>query len=314
MSEKKQKKITTQSFIKMKENGEKITILTSYDYIMAKALDSAGVDALLVGDSMGMVIYGQDSTLPVTVEDILRHTQAVKRGAKRSMVIADMPFMSFSTPEIALNNAGRFIKEGNADAVKLEGGRERVKSIKMMIECGIPVMGHIGLTPQYVHQLGGYKLQGKNAHAAERLIEDALILEEAGVFAIVLEMVPWQVAKEISSRIKIPTIGIGAGAHCDGQVLVAQDMMGFSDGKPFKFVKKYADVWNTMVNAGKEYINDIKNGQFPAQENSFEIPEDEFLMLKDSIDNNPKIKKFVNQKGIINKKDKETDIGSIYSN
>jgi len=288
MSEKKQKKITAQSFIDMKERGEKITVLTSYDYIMAKALDSAGIDALLVGDSMGMVIYGQDSTLPVTVEDIRRHTQAVKRGTKRSMVIADI--------------------------VKLEGGRERVKSIRMMIECGIPVMGHIGLTPQYIHQLGGYKLQGKNAHAAEKLIEDALILEEAGVFAIVLEMVPWQVAKEISSRIKIPTIGIGAGAYCDGQVLVAQDMMGFSNGKTFKFVKKYADVWSTMVDAGKEYIKDIKNGQFPAPENSFEIPEDEFLMLKDSIENNPKIKKFVNQKGIKNKKDKETDIGSIYSN
>ncbi len=314
MSEKKQKKITAQSFINMKENGEKITVLTSYDYIMAKALDSAGVDALLVGDSMGMVIYGQDSTLPVTVEDVLRHTQAVARGAKRSMVIADMPFMSFSTPEIALSNAGRFLKEGNADAVKLEGGRERVKSIRMMIECGIPVMGHIGLTPQYIHQLGGYKLQGKNAHAAEKLIEDALILEEAGVFAIVLEMVPWQVAKEISSRVKIPTIGIGAGAYCDGQVLVAQDMMGFSEGKSFKFVKKYADVWNTMVDAGKNYISDIKNGQFPAKENSFEIPEDEYNMLKDSIDHNPKIRKEVHQEGNIHKKDKETEIGSIYSN
>jgi len=306
-------KITTLDFLSMKKNGEKITVLTSYDYIMAKALDSAGIDALLVGDSMGMVIYGYESTLPVTVEDVLRHTQAVARAAKNSMVIADMPFMSFATPEIALKNAGRFIKEGNADAVKLEGGRERVKSIKMMIECGIPVMGHLGLTPQYYHQLGGYKLQGKNAHAAERLIEDALILEKAGVFSIVLEMVPWQIAKEISSRVRIPTIGIGAGAYCDGQVLVTQDMMGFSNRKPFKFVKKYAEIWDVMVKAGKDYIKDIKNGQFPTQNNSFEIPDDEFLMLKDSLDHNPMIVKKIHSKSIKEEKSKETDIGSIYS-
>lgn len=308
-------KITTLDFLSMKENGEKITILTAYDFIMAKALDTVGIDALLVGDSMGMVIYGQDSTLQVTVDDVIRHTQAVARAAKHSMVIADMPFMSFALPEDALKNAGRFIKEGNADAVKLEGGRERVKSIRMMIECGIPVMGHIGLTPQYFHQLGGYKLQGKNAHTAERLIEDALILEDAGVFSIVLEMVPWQVAKEISERVKVPTIGIGAGAYCDGQVLVAQDMLGFSNRKPFKFVKKYADIWNIMLKASQEYINDVKSNQFPLEDNSFNIPEDEYLMLKESLAHNPMIQNRIEPKPIKQKKGKEIDIvGRIYSN
>jgi 3-methyl-2-oxobutanoate hydroxymethyltransferase len=277
------KKVTALEFIEMKKRNEKITMLTSYDYPMAKALDNAGIDALLVGDSMGMVIYGHSSTLPVTVDDTIRHTQAVARAVQRAMVIADMPFMSFALPEDAVRNAGNMLKFGNADAVKLEGGRERVKSIKMMVECGIPVMGHIGLTPQYVHQFGGFKVQGKTATAAERLIEDAKLLEEAGVFSIVLETIPWKIAEEITKVVKVPTIGIGAGPYCDGQVLVAQDMMGFGEATYFKFLKKYANVWDVMVDAGKSYISEVKNGTFPTMENSFEIPEEEFQLFKDAI-------------------------------
>jgi 3-methyl-2-oxobutanoate hydroxymethyltransferase len=289
MSTKPVKKITTIDFIEMKKRAEKITVLTSYDYPMAKALDMAGIDALLVGDSMGMVIYGQNSTLPVTVEDITRHTQAVARAAKRAMVIADMPFMSFALPEDAVRNAGHFIKVGNADAVKLEGGREREKSIKMMVECGIPVMGHIGLTPQYVHQFGGFKVQGKTALSAERLVEDALILQEAGVFSIVLETIPWKIAKEITDRVHVPTIGIGAGVNCDGQVLVAQDMMGFFETTSFKFLKQYAKVWDVMVKSASEYKDDVKSGQFPAAQHSFEFPEDEFKIFQENLKKNPRL-------------------------
>jgi 3-methyl-2-oxobutanoate hydroxymethyltransferase len=215
------KKITPLDFYDMKKRGEKITVLTAYDYPMAKVLDEAGIDALLVGDSMGMVIYGHSSTLPVEVEDIIRHSQAVARASTRSMVIGDMPFMSFALPEDAVRNAGKMIKLGNADVIKLEGGREREKAIKLMVEYGIAVMGHIGLTPTYIHQFGGFKVQGKTAKAAERLIEDARILEEAGVFSIVLETIPWKVAKLITESVHIPTIGIGAGPFCDGQVLVS---------------------------------------------------------------------------------------------
>lgn len=308
------KKISTLDFLSMKENNEKITMLTAYDFSMARAFDSAGIDALLVGDSMGMVIYGEDSTLHVTMDDVIRHTQAVSKAAKRTMVIADMPFMSFALPEDAVRNAGRFIKEGRADAVKLEGGRERAKSIKMMTECGIAVMGHIGLTPQYMHQLGGFKLQGKNAMAAERLVEDALILEEAGVFAIVLEMVPWQVAQEISKHVAVPTIGIGAGAGCDGQILVAQDMLGFSDSKPFKFVKQYAKIWDIIVNSTSQYIIDVKSIQFPAQDHSFSIDSDEYQMFKTSLGNNPKVIRYSKTKSQHQSKTQEKDLGKIYGN
>ncbi len=308
------KKISTLDFLSMKENNEKITMLTAYDYSMACALDSAGIDALLVGDSMGMVVYGENSTLHVTIEDMIRHTQAVSRAAKRTMVIADMPFMSFALPEDAVRNAGRFIKEGRADAVKLEGGRERAKSVKMMTECGIAVMGHIGLTPQYFHQLGGFKLQGKNAMAAEKLVEDALILEEAGVFAIVLEMVPWQVAQEISKHVNVPTIGIGAGAGCDGQVLVAQDMLGFSPSKPFKFVKQYANIWDSMVKATSQYITDVKSTQFPTQDHSFSIEADEYQMFRTSLANNPKVIRHSKVKSQHHSKHDEKELGRIYGN
>jgi 3-methyl-2-oxobutanoate hydroxymethyltransferase len=283
MSSTSKKKISPVDFIDMKKREEKISVLTSYDYPMARILDDVGIDALLVGDSMGMVIYGESSTLPVTVEDIIRHTQAVSRAAQRSMVIADMPFMSFSLPENALENAGKMIKIGNADAVKLEGGRERIKAIRMMIECGIPVMGHIGLTPQYIHQFGGFKVQGKTAQAADHLIEDALILQEAGVFSIVLETIPWKVAREITNRLNIPTIGIGAGPYCDGQVLVAQDMMGFSEAIYFRFVKKYANIHDEIKKAAQSYLQEVKQKIFPTPEHSFEISEDEFIIFQEKI-------------------------------
>jgi 3-methyl-2-oxobutanoate hydroxymethyltransferase len=272
----KMKKITPLDFMDMKKRKEKITMLTAYDFPMAKALDTAGIDALLVGDSMGMVIYGHKSTLPVEVNDILRHTQAVARAAKRAMVISDMPFMSFALPEDAVRNAGKFMKYGNADAVKLEGGREREKSIKLMVECGIPVIGHIGLTPQYVNQLGGFKVQGKNSSAAEKILEDALILQEAGVFSIVLETIPWKVAEVITDKLKVPTIGIGAGPYVDGQVLVSQDMMGFFEGISFKFLKRYANVWDTMLKSSKEYLEDVKNSVYPTENHSYDIPDEEF--------------------------------------
>ncbi|MHA1601396.1 MAG: 3-methyl-2-oxobutanoate hydroxymethyltransferase, partial [Promethearchaeota archaeon] len=255
--------------------------LTAYDYTTAKALDFAGIDSILVGDSMGMVIYGEDSTLKVTMDDLVRHTQAVAKGTEHAMVIADMPFMSFALPEDALRNAGRLVKEGSADAVKLEGGRERIEAIKLILNCGIPVMGHLGLTPQYIHRLGGYKLQGKTAKAAERLLEDALLLEKAGVFSIVLEMVPQQIAKVISEQLSIPTIGIGAGIGCDGQVLVVQDMMGASSGKSFKFVKKYADLWNTRVSAVKEYIQDVRKSAFPTESHSFNLDDEEWKQFQE---------------------------------
>ncbi|MHA1795504.1 MAG: 3-methyl-2-oxobutanoate hydroxymethyltransferase, partial [Promethearchaeota archaeon] len=210
---------------------------------------------------------------------------AVAKAANHAMVIADMPFMSFATPEIALLNAGRALQEGDADAVKIEGGRERVETVKLLVSNGIPVMAHIGLTPQYFHQLGGYRLQGKTAEAAKKLIEDAILLEEAGAFSIVLEMVPWQIAREISRHLQIPTIGIGAGNGCDGQVLVAQDMLGFSNSKPYRFVKQYAHLWNIMLQAAESYIHDVKTQNFPTLEHSFSISEEEFHEFQHLLEN-----------------------------
>ncbi|MCF2139018.1 MAG: 3-methyl-2-oxobutanoate hydroxymethyltransferase [Candidatus Lokiarchaeota archaeon] len=309
-----QKKVTPQSFICMKEKQEKITVLTAYDYMMAKAFDYSGIDALLVGDSMGMVIYGRNSTLKVTLDDIIRHTSAVARGSEHAMVIADMPFMSFATPEIALLNAGKILQEGDADAVKIEGGHERVATVKLLTSNGIPVMGHIGLTPQYYHQLGGYKLQGKTAKAAEKLLEDAILLEEAGTFSIVLEMVPWQIAREISQHLHIPTIGIGAGSGCDGQVLVAQDMLGFSNSKKFKFVKQYANIWKTMVDAAEAYIHDVKTLSFPTTDNSFNISETEYSEFLHLISQDLKILSRKKNKNEKSTKSDSSSIGKIYGN
>jgi 3-methyl-2-oxobutanoate hydroxymethyltransferase len=255
---------------KMKIQGEKITMLTAYDYSMALILDESDIDILLVGDSLGNVILGYDSTLPVTMEDMLHHTKAVARAVKNAMVVADMPFLSYQvSPESALANAGRFLKEADAQAVKLEGGREYAETVQKITSAGIPVMAHLGLTPQSVHQLGGYKVQGKKEDAAERILQDAKILEETGAFSLVLECVPEKLAADITGALSIPTIGIGAGVNCDGQVLVINDMLGMYDRMTPKFVKKYANLNLEIKKAVKTYIGEVKHGNFPDSEHSF---------------------------------------------
>ena len=255
---------------KMKTQGEKIAMLTAYDFSMASILDESDIDILLVGDSLGNVMLGYDSTLPVTMEDMLHHTKAVSRAVKNAMIVADMPFLSYQvSTETALTNAGRFLKEADAQAVKLEGGQEFSEIVHKMTYAGIPVMAHLGLTPQSVHQLGGYRVQGKKEDAAERIIQDAKILEEAGAFSVVLECVPEKLAAEITNALSIPTIGIGAGIHCDGQVLVVNDMLGLYDRMTPKFVKKYANLNVEIKKAVKNYIGEVKNGTFPDSEHSF---------------------------------------------
>lgn len=268
-------KFTTSSFLKSKIDNQKISMLTAYDYSTAKILDEAGIDALLVGDSLGMVMLGYENTLQVTVDDIIHHTKAVARGVKRSMVVADMPFLSYHVSvEESVRNAGRLIQEGMAHSVKLEGGKDVIDVVKAIVKAQIPVMGHLGLTPQSVNMMGGFKVQGKDEAKAKELIEDALLLQEAGVFAIVLECVPEKLATLISEKLDIPTIGIGAGAGCDGQILVTQDMLGmFTDFAP-KFVKKYADLNEAMVSAVKSYIEETQSGAFPAKEHTFKIKDE----------------------------------------
>ncbi|HAJ27218.1 MAG TPA: 3-methyl-2-oxobutanoate hydroxymethyltransferase [Syntrophus sp. (in: bacteria)] len=263
-------RVTTAKIRDMKRKGEKITMLTAYDYPTAIAMDSVGVDIFLVGDSLGMVVLGYDSTLPVTMEDMLHHTKAVARGTQQAMVIGDMPFMSYQvSPEEGVRNAGRFLQEAGAQAVKLEGGREVAEVTRRIAAAGIPVMAHIGLTPQSVHQLGGYKVQGKGDKAGQRLIEDAKILEEAGAFAIVLECVPKGLAKEITASLQIPTIGIGAGVDCDGQVLVTHDMLGLFERFTPKFVKKYTKLNDHIREAVKTYCDEVRSGAFPDDAHSF---------------------------------------------
>ncbi|MDD5723560.1 MAG: 3-methyl-2-oxobutanoate hydroxymethyltransferase [Syntrophales bacterium] len=263
-------KITISEVLKMKQAGEKISMLTAYDYSTAAIMDEAGVDILLIGDSLGMVVLGYDSTLPVTMEDMLHHTKPVSRAAKRAMVIADMPFMSYQVSvQEALRNAGRFMKEAGAHGVKLEGGEEVAETVRKITSAGIPLMGHLGLTPQSVHQLGGYKVQGKDDKTARKLMEDARALEEAGAFSLVLECVPAKLAGEISRALTIPTIGIGAGVECDGQVLVVNDMLGTFEKFTPKFVKKYAELSKDIQAAVGRYIDDVKGGTFPGKEHSF---------------------------------------------
>jgi 3-methyl-2-oxobutanoate hydroxymethyltransferase len=275
------KKVTTLTLRQKKERGEPITMLTAYDYPTALALDQAGVDSILVGDSLGMVVLGYENTLPVTMEEMLHHCRAVARGAKSALLIGDMPFMSYQVSvEEAVRNAGRFLAQGNMDAVKLEGGRERVEAIRAIVGAGIPVMGHLGLTPQSVHQLGGFRPQGKTALAAKRLLEDALLLEEAGCFGIVLESVPARLAEMISRRLTIPTIGIGAGAGCDGQVLVTHDLLGLFDRFTPKFVKKYANLHDEMQRAFRQYIADVQARAFPSAEHTVEMSEEEWQALQ----------------------------------
>lgn len=278
------KKMTTLAYRQKKQRGEIITMLTAYDYPTALAMDKAGVDSILVGDSLGMVVLGYENTLPVTMEEMLHHCRAVSRGAKMALLIGDMPFMSYQVSvEQAVRNAGRFLQEGGMDAVKLEGGRERADAIRAITGAGIPVMGHIGLTPQSVHQLGGFRAQGKTASAAKRLVEDAQILEEAGCFSIVLESVPARLAELISKRISIPTIGIGAGAGCDGQVLVTHDLLGLFDRFTPKFVRKYADLHSEMQRAFANYIEDVETKRFPSPEHTVEMDDKQWEALLNEI-------------------------------
>ncbi len=266
------KKFTIKSFQKAKEEKRQISMLTAYDYSMAKILDSAGVDALLVGDSLGMVVQGNESTISVTLDDMIYHAKAVTRAAKRALVIVDMPFMTYHTSaNEAVRNAGRLMKEGGAHAIKLEGGVEFADTVRQIVRAQIPVMGHLGMTPQSIHMFGGFKVQGKSLEQAQKIIDDAKALEEAGVLAITLECVPEELTKIITEAISIPTIGIGAGKHCDGQVLVSNDMLGmFSDFVP-KFVKKYAHLSTDIEKVVKTYIEEISKGDFPQKEHTFTI-------------------------------------------
>ncbi len=271
------KKVTTLTFRQKKERGEPITMLTAYDYPTAMAIDKAGIDSILVGDSLGMVVLGYENTLPVTMEEMLHHARAVSRGAKSALLVGDMPFMSYQvSTEEAVRNAGRFLQQAGMDAVKLEGGRERADAVRAIVGTGIPVMGHLGLTPQSVHQLGGFRAQGKTASAAKRLLEDAKILEDAGAFSLVLESVPAQLAEYISKQISIPTIGIGAGAGCDGQVLVTHDMLGLFERFTPKFVKQYANLHEVMNKAFADYLDDVETKRFPAVEHTVEMSAEEW--------------------------------------
>lgn len=270
-------KNTVNTFREAKEKGEKLAMLTAYDYSTAKLEDEAGINGILVGDSLGNVVLGYEDTISVTMEDMIHHGAAVARGAKNALVVIDMPFMSYQTSVYdAVVNAGRLMKEGRANAVKLEGGAEVCPQIKAITDAGIPVMAHLGLTPQSVNAFGGYKVQGKSEAAAKKLIEDAQAIEKAGAFAVVLECVPAKLAEMVSAKLDIPTIGIGAGAGCDGQILVYQDMLGmFSDYTP-KFVKRFAEAGQIMKGAFADYIKEVQEGSYPAQEHTFKI-DDEVL-------------------------------------
>ena len=262
--------VTVRDVRAFKERGERFTMLTAYEAQSARLLDEAGIPLILVGDTLGMVVLGYDSTLPVTMDEMLHHTRAVARGATNALVVGDMPFMSYqSSIEEGLKNAGRFLKEAGAHAVKLEGGARVVDLVARITEAGIPVMGHIGLTPQSVNQFGGYRVQGKTDEQAHQLVSDAKSLEAAGAFAIVLEAVPAPVAAEVTSTLHIPTIGIGAGPHCDGQVLVWHDFLGITDGKLPRFVKRYAQVGEQIKQAAAEFAAEVKDGTYPGPEHTY---------------------------------------------
>jgi len=274
-------RITINQIKEMKQKGEKITMLTAYDYSTAKIVDEVGIPLILVGDSLGMVVLGYESTISVTMEDMLHHTKAVVRGTKQTMIVGDMPFMTYHISiDEALRNAARFIQEAGAQAIKLEGGVTVAEKVRRIVECGIPVMGHIGLTPQSIHQFGGFKVQGRTPEAAVKMLKDAQALEEAGAFAIVLETVPTPLATLITQKISIPTIGIGAGIGCDGQVQVINDILGsFADFVP-KHAKQYARLTNIMSSAITEYYNEVKAGSFPTDKQSFSMDESVLAELK----------------------------------
>ena len=269
--ERKQRpRVTVPKLRLMKEHGQRITMLTAYDATFARMLDEADIDVLLVGDSLGMVVQGLDSTLPVTVDEIIYHCRAVARGARSALVVGDMPFMSYQvSAEDALRNAGRFLAEGGAHAVKLEGGAAVAHTIRRVVDAGIPVMAHVGLTPQSVHAMGGFRVQGKTEEAAERILHDARVVEDAGAFALVLEGIPSDLAERITAELTIPTIGIGAGPSCDGQVLVSYDLLGLTPNLRPKFVKRYAEMFEDGVAAAKRYAEEVRAGAFPDAEHAF---------------------------------------------
>ena len=268
-------KNTVSTLMQQKQSGDKITMLTAYDYPTAKIIDECGVNAILIGDSLGMVMLGYENTLPVTMEDMIHHTAAVSRAAENAFVVADMPFLSYQiSVQEAVANAGRLIKEGGAHAVKLEGGAEVCEQIRAIVNASIPVVAHLGLTPQSVNVFGGFKVQGKSLDKAEKLISDALLIQEAGACAVVLEGIPAKLAEIITKKLMIPTIGIGAGSGCDGQVLVYQDMLGLTTGHTPKFVKRFAEVGELMRKGITDYISETKSGEFPAQEHTYAIDED----------------------------------------
>lgn len=266
------KKLSPRDLSDWKGQNHKIKMITAYDYPMAALVDQTPMDMILVGDSLGMVVLGYESTVPVTMEEMIHHTRAVMRGAKSTFVVADLPFMSYQvSPKEALRNAGRLVKEGGADAVKLEGGSSVAEAVRAITSAGIPVMGHLGLTPQTATMLGGLKVQGKDEEAARTIVLDARLLEEAGAFALVLEAIPAQLAELVTSRLSIPTIGIGAGAGCDGQVLVIHDMLGLFQRFTPKFVKRYADLAPAITGALSSYCDEVDAGQFPAREHTFSM-------------------------------------------
>jgi len=269
-------KMTTKKIIEKKQKEEKIVTITSYDYSMAKIVDDSNIDLILIGDTLSMVMLGHRNTLPVTMDEMIHHTKAVSRAVKNALIVGDMPFLSYKVNIVeAVKNAGRFIQEGGAEAVKVEGGTEICPTIRAMIDADIEVMGHIGLTPQAIYRFGGFMVQGKTIEAAKKLIMDAINLQETGVFSIVLETIPWQIAKLITSAVDIPTIGIGAGPYCDGQILVIHDMLGiFTDFKP-KFVKHFGNVGESIRNALKGYREEVKKGIYPGLEHSYEFPQNE---------------------------------------
>ena len=273
-------KNTVLTFKQAKNEGKKLSMLTAYDYSMAKIIDESGINGILIGDSLGMVIKGEEDTLSVTMGEVIYHTKAVKKGTKNALVVSDMPFLSYHVSiEQAVLNAGRLVKEGGASAVKLEGGANVAAQVKAIVDAQIPVMGHLGLTPQSVNAFGGFKVQGKNELAAKKLIEDAVLLEKAGAFSIVLEGIPEKVAELITNSVSIPTIGIGAGKHCNGQILVYQDMLGmFNDFIP-KFVKQYANIGTVMREAISSYVKEVQEGTFPEDKHTFKIDENELQKL-----------------------------------
>ncbi|MBN1947556.1 MAG: 3-methyl-2-oxobutanoate hydroxymethyltransferase [Bradymonadales bacterium] len=263
--------MTVPQLLCWKKKGRKISAITAYCFTTARLVEQAGIDLVLVGDSLANVVQGLDTTLPVTVEEVIYHTRAVRRGLTRPLLVADMPFMSYQVSgEEALRNAGRLMKEGGAQAVKLEGGREHLETVRRLVQCGIPVMGHLGLTPQSIHQIGGYRVQGRTEQAAQRILEDARSLEEAGIFSLVLECVPAGLARQVTEALAVPTIGIGAGGHCDGQILVLQDVLGMNPEFQPRFVRRFAQLGEEIVRALTVYGNEVREGTFPGEEESFD--------------------------------------------